>query len=226
MRRLRRPALALLSGVPGPSRPPRSARLPAVWTAARGLDRDMRRLPTLGHRVVPIGIPLRGARSSRSHAAQVLRSLAGGPGVRALDGGNPGRGASGVLGSRAGRGIRPDMGAARGAAQARSGIRPGRGARSGRWVSRGVAGAGDAPAGGGDCSSGPPSRDGAAQCVAGSLRCGRAGGSDASGTGRRRAHQRSNGRRMRKRSAQSRCLGGWRAYSGEIRGRGRTGPLL
>ena len=223
---MRPPPLALLPALRAPRGLAGSSRLPAMRTTAGGLDRALCRLPAFDHRLVPLGLPLRGAGAVGAHAPQILGLFAGGPGRRPVDGGSPCPCAPGLPSHRAGRTIRPDLGAARSAPQARARVRPGRSAGPRGRSADGMARAAAPSPGRGDGTSGPQGRTRTTPRSAGSLRCRRTGRGCSGRDRRRRTNEWSDDGRMRGGSAAGRCGRSRRAHGGEISGRGRPGPLL
>jgi hypothetical protein len=220
-----RPPLALLSEVRRACGRAVSARLPAVWPAIRVLDRLVPRLPAVGHRMVPFGVPLRGAGPRGSHARQVLRAVARSPGVRASDGGSAGPGPSATA-RHPGRTVHLDLGATGGSPSAGARVRPGGdpGPR-GRGLDR-MAGERSPSSRRGDSASGSPRRAGAAQGSTWSLRCGGAGRRCPGRVDRRRPDQWRHRRGMRRGAAQGGRPRRRRAHRGQVSGRGPSGPLL
>jgi hypothetical protein len=218
--------LALLSGVRRACGRAVAARLPAVWPATRVLDRLVRRLPAVDHRMVPFGVPLRGAGPSGSHAPQVLRAVARSPGVRASDGGSAGPCPSGTARHRAGRTISPDLGATGSSTPAGARIRPGGAPGTcGRGLDR-MAGESAPSSNRGDSASSSPRRAAAAPGPPRSLRRGWAGRRRPGRVDRRRTDQWRHRRGVRRSAAPGGRPRRRRAHRGQVSGRGHSGPLL
>ena len=219
------PRLAAVRPVPGRPSLVATAGLREVRPSARRGGAALRRLPAGTDRLGPGPPAVRRAGPPGTAPAQVLRPTLRGRRPGAVDGRGPGPLAAPRC-TRSGPGRPGDhVGTVGSAAPASPGLRPGRGpGRPGRRAPRG-AGSAAAPPSGGDGSAGPAGRLRAALDPVRIVRAHRAGARQA-GAGRRRAHHRRHGGRLRRGPPAGRGHRGRRAHRGPGAGRWASGPLL